>query len=211
VSDPFAELTLVLGRRPIVGAWDRLRRYCGLAWSGGPPETWAYCYYDDVDTEGGDLVSPTDVLAAAALHPGLSRTDLAYFHDERQRLADWLSDVPNDVELSDAGDGLLEHLQSPATWAAPVSLSLLSKVLHRKRPRLVPIVDRALLDWYRPVTGQRTATAAWGALLENLRADLGGENALMLEMLGVRLSSELGRKLTRLRLADITVWMGSRA
>ena len=45
-------------------------------------------------------------------------------------------------------------------------------MLHRKRPRLLPLFDRAVVDWYRPVTGQRAAATAWAPLLAALREDL---------------------------------------
>ena len=49
---------LVLAGRAIPDAGDRIRRYCGLPWSGGPPETWAYRYYDAVPTDDSDRISP---------------------------------------------------------------------------------------------------------------------------------------------------------
>ena len=75
---------LVLAGVPSPHAVDRVRRYCGLPWSGGPPETWAFRYFDAIETDG-DRLEPTDVVSAAALHPGVSRSDLTFFHDRRQR------------------------------------------------------------------------------------------------------------------------------
>ena len=44
------ELEIVAAGREIPDALDNIRHYCGLAWSGGPPETWAWDYYDAVPT-----------------------------------------------------------------------------------------------------------------------------------------------------------------
>jgi hypothetical protein len=60
-------LALTLGGRPVHGSWDRIRRYCGIPWSGGPPETWAFPYYDALAIDP-DTLEPVDVLATSALH-----------------------------------------------------------------------------------------------------------------------------------------------
>ena len=52
--------------------------------------------------------------------------------------------------------------------AQGTSLSLASKVLHRKRTWLIPIIAPDVIDRYRPLTGQRRATEAWSPLLECL-------------------------------------------
>jgi hypothetical protein len=209
MTEPAHQFTLELGGRTVDGVWDRLRRYVGLEWSGGPPETWAYRYYDAIDTDER-VVGPVDVLTTAALHPGLSRADLAYFHDHAAELSDWLAELPNDVMLRDAGDATVEYLSRLTTWTNAPSLTLLSKVLHRKRPLLIPLVDRHVLDWYRPVTGERTATRAWPLLLRALRDDLTEMNALLLAIMNGMLEKELGRQLSHVRLADIIVWMEHR-
>lgn len=40
------DLPFVAAGREVPRALDRVRRYCGLPWSGGPPETWAWQFYD---------------------------------------------------------------------------------------------------------------------------------------------------------------------
>ena len=203
---------LTLADRDIADARDRIRRYCGLPWSGGPPETWAYRYYDATPTGGPNDVGATDVLATTALHPGLKRSDLAFFYDHRGVLERWLKTIPREASLRDADDDLIARLDELATWDVPVTLGLLSKVLHRKRPEFVPLLDRHIIDWYRPVTGERAAQAAWAPLLRRLRGDLGGKNALSLSMLRVgELEKELANVPSSLRLVDIAIWMEGRA
>ena len=209
MDNDFHQFDLAVAGQALTGTWDRLRRYCGLPWTGGPPETWAYPYYDAIETDPS-VVGPADVVASAALHPGLSRSDLAYFHERSDQVNDWLALVPEDVPLREAHESVLKHLDKLAKWQAAPSLSLLTKVLHRKRPQLIPLVDRHILDWYRPVTGERSAAAAWSPLLRAMRSDLGGLNALLLAMMNVQLEDELGRSLGHLRLLDISIWMGSR-
>jgi len=209
MNDNLSEFELRVAGRPVPEIWDRIRRYCGLPWSGGPAETWAYRYYDVIETDQS-VVGAVDVLAAGVLHPGLSRADLSFFHEHSQRLNAWVAEIPAEVTLRDADEDLIGHLELLASWPGAPSLSLMTKVLHRKRPQLIPLVDRHIVDCYRPLTGERSAPAAWPGLLRGLRDDLGELNALLLAMVNIELEKELGRGLTHTRLLDIAVWMGSR-
>jgi hypothetical protein len=201
---------LVCGDRSIPGYADNVRRYCGLTWSGGSAETWAFRYYEGVATCSGDAIEPSDVLACTALHPGLLHSDLAFFAERADALEAWLTTLPGDVDLADADDSTVAHVASLPDLTDEVGLSLLSKVAHRKRPRLVPLFDRAISDWYRPVTGIR-GVAGWGKLVGALQQDLDeGNNRQVLADLHFELAGELETTLpSALRLADIAIWMSS--
>ena len=192
---------LVCAGRPVPDAVDRIRRYCGLAWSGGEPEVWAYAYFDTLPTGPSNKLGPVDVLAAAALHPGLSRADLEYFVAARGRIEHWLDEMA-DVDLADATDAQITGLRLlPGLAGGVVSLSLLTKVLHRKRPGLIPLCDRAILDWYRPVTGTR-GEKAWPALVDALQADTAKPN-------NAAVLATAPAAIRPLRALDIAVWMGT--
>lgn len=199
---------LVLAERPIDSreAWTRVFRYCGLPWDDNPPETWAFRYFDAIKTDPAE-VTAEDVVCAGALHPGLSRDDLTFFWDHREELNDWLDGFPVDAALREADDATIAQLSElPALFRGP-SLSLLTKVLHRKRPWLIPMIDREVIDWYRPLTGQRRALDAWEPLLRQLAEDLRinreplAELQLVLHMLH-------GLTITDLRTVDVVIWMG---
>jgi hypothetical protein len=196
---------------PIDDAIDRIRRYCGLDWSGGKPETWAFWYYDHISELPYPNVMRWDIVATAALHPGLTRRDLAYFAEGGSEALDtWISVLPRDVDLADATDSLLDFVAQLPELTSAVGLSLLSKVVHLKRPRLVPIFDKAVVDWYRPVTGLR-GEAAWGNLLRSIRTDLlHQENRRVLHSAAEELKQAgLAHNPTELRMFDIAIWMGS--
>lgn len=201
---------LTLAGRALPQAEDVVRRYCGLEWPGGPAETWAFPYFDAVASPNPNRVDPSDVTACAALHPGLSRQDLEYFQRGCDPFERWLAGTPTDIDLADAEDELLAHLAALSEHAGPVSLSLLSKVAHRKRPRLVPMLDRAIVDWYRPVTGER-GQRAWSPLLVALRGDLQeSSNRHELDRISALVRSALNARVpTPLRVLDIAVWMES--
>ena len=205
MKSPGGSVDLVLGGVPSPNALDHVRRYCGLPWSGSPPETWAYRYFDAIETDS-DRLDPIDVVSAAALHPGVSRADLAFFHDRRSEIDSWLHRIPCELQLAHSdGDGALDELID----FEPPSFTLFTKVLHRKRPGFVPMVDRHALDRYRPITGERQALRAWPALAHALRADL-QRNEVQLAALSTTIEVELGHRVSWLRLCDIVIWMDAR-
>ena len=200
------ESVLVVGGQPLDDVTARIRRYCGLAWNGRAPETWAYRYYDMIDSDP-HAIAPVDVLAASSLHPGLSRDDLAWFWDHARELTEWVNGFPTSAALATADDSTVERLGELAELFDGVALSLLTKVVHRKRPHLVPLIDRELIDWFRPATGERRAVSAWQPILRHLRADL-AFNAAQLTDTSAALDAVLGRPLSHIRLIDIAIWMG---
>jgi hypothetical protein len=204
---------LVVAGSPLGDAEGLVRRYCGLPWSGGADETWAYRYFELVPDAEADTVGPVDVLTAAALHPGLRQADLAWFWRHQHQCTQALTELPAGVDLAHASDRDLRALQAlPALLeGTEVELSLLTKVMHRKRPRLVPMLDRALLERYRRHLPGR-GVQSWPSLVELLRADLNDPgNASMLATLSDSLSEALPVVPSHLRLLDIAVWMSAHA
>lgn len=212
------DLPLVAGGRQVPDAVDHIRRYCGLPWSGGRAETWAWHYYDAIQTAHDHTVTPTDVLAASALHPGLTRGDLAFFRERASEVSAWLSVLDPEMTLWDADEQTLEHLRSLVAFEPTMSVTLASKVLHRKRPNLIPLLDRHIIDWYRPITGERSPARAWVPILAAMRSDLvDPKRRLIMGMALVDLNRGLGGEgdgehpaCSLLRMIDIAVWMGSR-
>ena len=205
--------TLVTAGRSIPEARDLIRRYCGLPWSGGEPETWAYEYYDSLPTTPNDVLGPPDYLGSAALHPGFGRKEMVFFRSSggAEACELWLADLPRDVDLADADEKTVEHLTELSDLADGEWLSIMSKVTHHKRPRLVPLFDRAVVDRYRLVTGVR-GVAAWPSLVRAMRVDLADQtNRAFLADVHDELTRELtGPVPSALRLLDIAVWMDGR-
>jgi hypothetical protein len=200
---------LELGGRELPDALDDVRRYCGLPWSGGQGEVSAFSYYDALtERREDDVVRPVDVLSAAALHPGLRWRDLQYFSWEAPRLQAWLETIPRGVDLADADEDLVEEIAHvPERFDGHPGLSILSKVLHAKRPRLVPILDRTLTDWYRPISSRR-GESAWQDCVRLLHGDLAApHNRTILRAIRSEVGVELGVAPSELRIADIAIWM----
>lgn len=204
---------LVCAGRPVLNARDQIRRYCGLPWSGGEPETWAYEFFDAIPTGPGDQITPADLLPSAALHPGFGRDEAVFFNTGgAEACEEWLSGLPLNVDLADADEQTLERLSELPRISEKIGLSIVSKVVHRKRPSLIPLFDRAIVDWYRMVTRVR-GEAAWPALIRALKADLAmDENRGFFSDTRDELALELSGPIpSDLRLLDIAVWMDGRS
>ena len=201
---------LELGGRELPDALDDVRRYCGLPWSGGQGEVSAFLYYDALsERREDDVVRPGDVLSTAALHPGLRWRDLQYFSYEARTLQTWLETIPPGVDLADADEDLVEEVaRLPERFDGHPGLSILSKVLHAKRPRLIPILDRTLTDWYRPISSRR-GESAWQDCVRLLHGDLAAPyNRTILRSIRSEIGVELGAVVpSELRIADIAIWM----
>lgn len=201
---------LELGGRELPDALDDVRRYCGLPWSGGTGEVSAFHYFDALEERReDDIVRPVDVLSVAALHPGLRWKDLQYFSDEAPRLQTWLQTIPGSIDLADADEDLVDEVaRLPERFDGHPGLSLLSKVLHAKRPRLIPILDRTLTDWYRPISSRR-GESAWQDCVKLLHSDLAARhNRTILRTIRSELGVDLGAVVpSELRIADIAIWM----
>src|SRR3546814_70870 len=98
------------------------------------------------------------------------------------------------------------------TLVGPVGLALLSKVAHRKRPRLVPIWDRAVADRYEQgARGPRNN--AWRSFVAAFSDDLRDDrNREQLDGLSQQVRSALTSPgaPTSLRVLDIAAWMSAR-
>lgn len=203
-------LGLTAGARPIDDAWERIRRYCGAPDHDGRSETWAFQFYDAVDSDPAAL-APVDLLVASALHPGITRTHLEHYVGGQQAMADWLATLPTDLRLDDADESLLDELATLSLRWRGLGLSLASKVLHRKRPELLPLIDRHVLDRYRLLLPGKRADRpeVLRALLEALGADL-RRNAEPLAQICNHIRDAGLPRLTPLRALDIAVWMEGR-
>jgi hypothetical protein len=197
---------------------DRIRRYCGLSWSGGYGETWAWPYYDAVPTSHDDRVGPIDVVCVAALHPGLGKADLTFFRERRDDVSEWLAALPPDARLWEVDDHLAVHVAGLADRFPEVAISLLSKVLHRKRPHLIPLLDRHVVDWYRPITRRRAMADAWPAIARAMREEQKDPEWRFVTTMALQpieqdlqqlTGSGNGQQLSFLRAVDIAIWMGS--
>lgn len=202
--------TWLLAGRPIHDVTDQVRRYCGLSWSGGEPETFAFRYYDALPHEPGAPAGPLDLVTCVALQPTITPKELAWFFDEGFEHVDrWVEDLPVTVDLAHANEMLVEHLTTLGQITNAVPLALLSKVAHRLRPRLIPLYEGTVGAHYRQLTGAR-GESSWRRLVPEIANDLRVNEHQIYRTLD-QIGGELGPLTpSPLRLLDIALFMENR-
>lgn len=168
-------------------------------------------------TRQGDVdapLEPSDVLMANLLSLQLSARDVIPLFSEgdepaqrlRTALDTALTDL-RDAEAFESYDELpkledaIKSLAAANTAAVPVkwwTAVTVSKVMHRRRPHIVPLIDSRVHRFY----GTKNPAAVRHALWEDIR-----ENADWLGDLTSTKRTPDGRPLSILRLADILIWM----
>jgi hypothetical protein len=178
---------------------------------------YSYPAYDLLITNGeptlvdGDLLAP--ILMGVHVDPGR----FALLREMMPAL-EAVSDLP-EVSLEDADDdhvmcvaGLFGILDEPRYAGKGVRGTIVSKVLHRKRPDLVPIYDSRIFEAYSaPGVLPRTLDRSWQEFMRllctQMRADLQNERKAFTEL--QLKAEEVGNPVTKLRILDILVWRAS--
>ena len=167
--------------------------------------------FDNLGENPPDQIIADDLLAVTLLDVGFMpravRTLLEQGRPDGQ-IGRLLAEhrVPPNVDLWDASDEVLDGAlnvwnkikeQSRKGVMAGIGPTKRSKLLARKRPRLIPIVDSVVRDALGPLLGDDSWTALREALGdEGLRKDIGSLRP-----------AEGGDGVTTLRLLDSVVWM----
>lgn len=169
-----------------------------------------------------DTLGPLDCLAPALLSVDIDYRQVVPLFRATGPGANLLAAMQAVLDHPDSTDTdfLTVDLNAPGTAWAAVDAALVAcrttarvkwlkevavtKILHRKRPALVPIFDSRVYSFYfgqRPVVG----TAAVRALFARLQADVAA-NADWLRRLSAGVSTPDDRSLALLRAADIITW-----
>lgn len=168
-----------------------------------------YDYQGDVDAP----LSPSDVLMANLLSLKLSALEvIPLFMDGNgpaQRLRKAIDKALVDLRDADSFESYddLSRLEQAVESLKAANLAAMevkwwteitvSKVLHRRRPHIVPLIDSRVYDFY----GADYPIEVRGALWEDIRV-----NAGWLTDLAATKAAPDGRPLSLLRLADILIW-----
>lgn len=146
--------TLTIGGATVPGAEAEsvVRRYLNT-----PSEHWAYPAYDSYPGGAGPQLSEPDLLAPILLnvrHLSLETYDalvaaLPSLNESLDKVSAAVSlDAASDADLSPVMN-LMGHLDDHALPG--VRLTVLSKILHRKRPRLIPLYDEHIRRCYQAI------------------------------------------------------------
>ena len=178
------------------------------------PSNWyAFNTYDVLGDPAASL-SPADVLMANLLSLRLSATEVIPLftegHEAAQKLRaaldhalEALRDAPafetfGDIESLESCVGPLAAANYAAMEVPQWTAVTVSKVLHRRVPQIVPIIDSRVRSFY----GVRYAEDVRSALWHDIRNEID-----WLAPLAASQMTPDGRALSVLRLADILIWM----
>lgn len=175
---------------------------------------YAYPAYDRLVTNAAATLVDGDLLAPALIGAEVDRGRFALLREMLPALAG-VAVLPA-VPLEQADDTVVEEVADlfAVLDAAPyagkgVRGTIISKVLHRKRPDLVPLYDSRIFESYTAPGGiERSTQRSWrefmALLCTQMRDDLQRESEAFDELVGV--AGDAGVLLTRLRILDILVW-----
>ncbi|MFD3702143.1 DUF6308 family protein [Nocardia sp. NPDC058658] len=160
-------------------------------------------------TDVADIFTADDVVAVSLLSvkvPGSAA--LRILERDRDALAGLLRLIPAEVELVDAasdivGDGSPADLLWRALRSAGAGPVTTSKLLARKRPKLLPVIDSVVKE----VLNHSDRQSYWMTLRSVLRDD---ERALVDILAAARSEAELGDDISLIRCFDVVVWMVGR-
>jgi hypothetical protein len=175
---------------------------------------YAFPSYDRLVTNGAATLVDGDLLAPALIGAEVDRGRFSLLREMLPALSG-IAALPQ-VPLEEADDVVVEQVADlfAVLDAAPyagkgVRGTIISKVLHRKRPDLVPLYDSRIFESYTaPGAIERSAHRSWrefmGLLCTQMRDDLRAEAASFDDLVGI--AGDAGALLTRLRILDILVW-----
>lgn len=178
-------------------------------------EEWPY--YDGIDDPDPHRIHPVDVIATLSVNSFLtSATRIRSVHRGLAAACEsQLAAIPVDADLRTFPlDQVVEVLHA-ACQVPYVLVPVATKVLHRKRRGLIPMLDTVVSDYYlgslgrrdlRPATqDKRRAAEAARLPLEGFRKDL---DALWPELTELRAQlAAAGFPVTELRILEVLVWM----
>jgi len=160
----------------ITSPYDRLRRFCVAE----------YDYYDAIPPTDPNRIDPVDVLATVSVNSFInSATKIQAVHRGIAEACEpILATIPEDADLLtfDPSFTRLEELLHAAVQVRWVLVPVATKVLHRKRRFLIPMLDSVMIRHYlappefaalRPKTeDKRRAAHVAVTVLERFRQDL---------------------------------------
>jgi len=179
-----------------------------------------YAYYDGIGFTDPDRIEPLDVLVTVAMNSFVNSA--ARVHRVHQGMAaacdPILPQISVDAHLLAPGVdlSLVEALLDGACRVSGVLLPVATKVLHRKRRALIPMLDNVVLGHYlappelAPLRGKtqdgRQAASVATVVLDLFRTDLTA-SIVTLQMIGAELALEGPHVLTPVRMLEILIWM----
>ena len=202
-------MTVLHSRLEVDLSPELLGRFCREEWA----------YYDGIPDRDPNRVLPEDVLATVSMNSFVNTADkVRNVHRGLARRCDRiLPSIPVDADIREFdldGSKALELLEA-ACSVRGVLLAVATKVLHRKRPSWLPMLDAVVLDTYLDTLGRSglkarladgsTAAGVGVFVMKAFREDLEGVDA---EVDATRDAlQEAKTPMTAVRVLEVAVWV----
>ena len=173
----------------------------------------SYEAYDLLDIAQDNSLADLDILVVNNIRARMDGRGFLSFKRNKAKIEAALGALPVDVTLDHPWPD--EHSMWQAIgdvyrscWDRHVGPARITKVLHKKRPQLIPLIDGLVVigRYYARYPGPRSGVPCMMAVTQRIREDMIA-NANALQDLQKRLR-EKEINLTRVRLLDIVIWMG---
>jgi hypothetical protein len=179
-------------------------------------------WYDGVRT-APDIIEPVDFAITIAMNSRATADRMKSFMERSGRLGRLLQNIPRDVPLArETPPSVLNsvaELFDEACKASGTALAVASKVLHRKRPALIPMLDRVIVDrhylpalrapthppWFKP---EWLKTGSWSDPTQYMRlmADELDDNREALERIRAQLPDTIPSIISDVRLLEAALY-----
>jgi hypothetical protein len=171
----------------------------------------SYRNYDLADVQEDDVLTEADISVANAMIARMSPEVIARIYQRVPVINAALAQVPRRASLAEPPSSIpwqaIEELMRAMQRIPEVKLARQTKVLHKKRPALIPILDSVVATYLRRVDGlRRTGDPAREAveLIQSFKRELDANLPALRALQG-----ELRRRdidLTECRLLDLFLW-----
>jgi hypothetical protein len=173
----------------------------------------AYRVYDGLPVAADATISEDDIRAANRGGARISAAEVAALLERRSTFEAALARIPPAASLCDSERRIpwraLADLCAAAEGVRGIGLGKLTKFLHKKRPRLVPMLDTVVVRYLRSVDELPPQSAPLGELATELtrsfKRDL-DPNLTTIRAVQAELAGR-GLDLTECRLLDLLVWV----
>jgi len=158
--------------------------------------------------EVANVVTADDLIALSLLSVPVNGEAALYLLERKSReIGDLLAQLPTDNDLAELGPEDLgaawpaRELWRVVRGASDFGRVRTSKLLARKRPRLIPITDQGI----ETILG--SDDNRWRSLNEALNTPVDGATTLQQLLLQLRTESEIPPHISALRVLDVVAWM----
>lgn len=179
-------------------------------------------WYDGVSTKS-NVIDPVDFAITIAMNSRATADRMKSFMARSDRLGQLLRKIPNSLcltrETPPSVFDRVAELFDEACKASGTALAVASKVLHRKRPALIPMLDRVIVDrhyfpalcapahppWFNP---EWLKTGSWSDPTQYMRlmADELDDNREALERIRAQLPDTIPSIISDVRLLETALY-----